>query len=124
MELREYLDIGAKKAGGLTALGELLGQGQTTMSAAKAHKRPLPLDAAVKLADYIGADLRTVIAANELATEKKEEKRSYWLHFVNHAKAASFAGFLITASVLNLLTPTPAEASDSKGFEADTICIM
>ena len=51
MELREFIEIGAKKAGSLTELGKMLGQDQRHMSNAKAHTRPLPLDAAVRLAD-------------------------------------------------------------------------
>jgi len=65
MELRDYLKLGAEKAGSLTALGAFLGIDQRHMSNHKAHSRPLPLDAAVKLADYIGADLKAVLAAND-----------------------------------------------------------
>ena len=65
------------------------------MNEAKHHRRPLPLDAAIKLADYIGADRIAVISANELATEKKEEKRAFWSQllaapqtsYIRHIKA-------------------------------------
>ena len=112
MELREYLEIGAKKAGSLTALGKLLDMSQPNMSHCKAHKARLPIEAVVKLADYIDADLRALIAANELVTEKKEEKRRFWSPFVEHARAASFALALTIALVTNFVTPTPANASE------------
>ena len=108
MELKEFIEIGAKKAHGLTELGKMLDITQPHMSNAKAHRRPLPLDAAVRLADYIGADLRAVIAANELVTEKKEEKRAFWSPFVQSAKAASYAAALMI--VTNFVTPSPANA--------------
>ncbi|EKE17726.1 MAG: hypothetical protein ACD_10C00302G0002 [uncultured bacterium] len=83
MQLREYIEAGAKKAGSLTALGKLLDMSQPNMSHAKAGKQSLTTAAAVQLADYIGADLRAVIAANELVTEKKEEKRAFWGSLLN-----------------------------------------
>lgn len=82
MELRDYIEAGAKKAGSLTALGKLLDLDQRNMTSAKAHRRGLPADAAIKLADYIEADRIAVISANELATEKKEEKRAFWSHLL------------------------------------------
>lgn len=108
MELREYIEQGAKKAGSLTALGLMLGLSQPTISGVKAHKRPLPMKAVIELADYIDADLKAVIAANELVTEKDEKKRAFWTPFVQHAKVASIA--LGIALITNFVTPQPAEA--------------
>jgi hypothetical protein len=99
MELRNYIELGAEKAGSLTALGKMLDMSQPTISSAKAHKRPMPIDAVVKLADYIDADLKALIAANELVTEKKEEKRAYWRPFVEHVRATSIAGLAICATL-------------------------
>lgn len=82
MQLLDYLDAGIKKAGSLTALGFKLGLSQPRMSKVKAKVEHLPLDAAIKLADYIEADRIAVISANELATEKKEEKREFWSHLL------------------------------------------
>ncbi|UCV24908.1 hypothetical protein [Ferribacterium limneticum] len=109
MELRDYIDTGAKKAGSLTALGLMLGMSQPQISGVKAHRRSLPMKAAVELAEFIGADLKAVIAANELVTEKDEKKRAFWHPFVNHAKAASIA--LAFSLVTNFVTPSPAEAA-------------
>lgn len=104
MNLRDYVEEGARKAGSLTALGRHLGISQPDMSNAKAMKKPIPLDACFKLAEYIGAPLTKVIAANELVTEKKEDKRNFWEHY---AKAASLA---CLGLVLNFVTPEPANA--------------
>lgn len=111
MELKDFLEIGAQKAGSLTALGKLLDMSQPHISRSKSQKRPMPLDAAVKLADYIGADLRAVIAANELVSEKKEEKRRFWSPFVEHARAATFALALTSVCGTSFVSPTPAEAA-------------
>ena len=89
MELRDYIDAGTKKAGSLTALGKILDVSQPNMSHAKAHKAKLPLDAVTRLADYITTDLKTLLAANELVTEKKEEKRAYWMHFAQGGVAGA-----------------------------------
>jgi hypothetical protein len=78
MELKDYIEDGARKAGSLTALGKFLDLDQRNLTSAKAHRRALPIDLCIKLADYIGADRIAVISANELATEKKEEKRAFW----------------------------------------------
>lgn len=109
MQLKDYINAGALKAEGLTTLGKMLGLSQPAISAAKAQTRPLPIDAVVKLSDYIGADLKAVIAANELVTEKKAEKRSFWLPFVETARAA--VAVLTIASVVNFTSPTPAQAA-------------
>lgn len=122
MELKDYLEIGAKKAGSLTALGKYLDMSQPTISGAKAHKRPLTTKAAVQLANYIGEDVTAVIAANELVTEKDESKRAFWSLFVEHARAASVA--LALTLVTNFLTPTQAEAATNRNSHPETVYIM
>ncbi len=100
MELRDYIDEAAKKAGSVSALARMLGLNQPDVSNAKAMKKRLPNQAVVEIADYIGADLKAVIAANELVTEKDEVKRAFWSPFVQHAKAASYViatSMIITA---------------------------
>lgn len=122
MELRDYIDQGAKKAGSVSALARQLGLLQQSMNEAKHHRRQLPLDSAVKLADYIEADRIAVIAANELATEKKAEKQAFWRPFAQNAKAASIA--LVLTSVTFFVTPTPTEAAQVKDMPIRSICIM
>lgn len=111
MQLKDYIEEGAKKAGSLTALGLLLGMSQPNLSHCKAMKKALPAKAVVQLADYIGADLKAVIAANELVTEKDEAKRAFWFPFVENARAAGIA--LALAIVTNFVTPSPAEAGQT-----------
>ena len=82
MNLSDYMEIGAKKAGSVAELARIIGTAREHASAAKSMKKPLPLDSAIKLADYIEADRITVISANELSTEKKEEKREFWSHLL------------------------------------------
>jgi hypothetical protein len=123
MELREYLEIGARKAGSLTALGKILDVSQPNMSHAKSQKAKLPIDAATRLADYIETDLKAVIAANELVTEKKEQKRAYWRPFLEQARAASIALTLAAALVSTYLTPCPANAATAS-TTSGKICIM
>lgn len=91
MELREFIEQGAAKAGSLTALGKILDLDQRNMTSAKAHRRGLPSDVAIKLADYIGADRIAVISANELATEKKPEKQEFWRGLLNAPKTGQLS---------------------------------
>lgn len=111
MELKEFIVAGIQIAGTSRKLAAIIGIGANELTDAKAHRRGLTLEAAVKLADYLQADLRTVIAANALATEKKEEKRRFWSPFVEHARAASFALAITSACVTSFVSPTPAEAA-------------
>lgn len=124
MELRDYLEIGAEKAGSVAALARILGLTREATTQAKSHKRKLPTDAVFKLADYIDAEVKPLTAANELVTEKDAEKQAYWRPFVEHARAASVALILTIALVLNLLTPTPAKAAPVLKVPHGTICIM
>lgn len=65
MELRDIIKKASEKAGSLSELARMLNLQQQTVSAAKAHKRPLPADACVKLADFLKIDLKLIIAAND-----------------------------------------------------------
>lgn len=120
--LKNYIEEGAKKAGSLTALGRMLGISQPDMSNAKAEKKPIPVKACVQLAEFIEADLKAVIAANELVTEKDEAKRAFWTPFVQHAKAASIA--LEFSLVTNFVTPSPAQAAQTQDTTPERLCIM
>lgn len=103
MELRNFLDAGIQKAGTLTALSREIGITQPELSNAKAGRRGLPNHAIIALADYTKTDLRAVMAANELVTEKDERRRSYWLQVL--AAAATKA-----ACVTLLMTGTGTDA--------------
>lgn len=122
MQLRDYIEQGAKKAGSLTELGKMLDMSQPTISGAKAHKRPLTAMAIVKLAKFLDTDLESLIAANELVTEKDEKKRAFWTPFVEHARAAGIV--LALSIVTNFVTPSPAEAATLLNSVYGTVCIM
>ena len=113
MELREYLEIGSRKAGSLTTLGNLLGKGQTNMSQIKSGKMPLPIEDCVKLADYIDADRFDVIAAAKFASAKNEEKKNYWMQFVKSANAA----IMIVALSVTTFVTAPEKAFANQGFD-------
>lgn len=110
MELRDYIEAGEKAKNGREALAAFLGVNPNNVTNAKRNARGLPIDACAKLAKLLGVPEIEVIAASELATEKKPEKRAFWLPFVEHAKAAAFV--LTLASVTNFATPSPAKAGE------------
>ena len=91
MELRNYIEAGIEKCGSVISLAKQLGQHETTITNAKAHRRGLPNYACVVLADLIGVERIEVIAASELVTEKHEERRAVWLPFVQMAEARRLA---------------------------------
>ncbi len=126
MELRDYIEAGINKKTSVIELARYLGIHPNHVSNAKAHARGLPADACVKLSDLLGIELKAVLAASELATERKEEKRAFWLPFVTNTpdltRIASYA--LILTIVTNLMTPTPAEAAQNKDSASQTLCIM
>lgn len=82
MELRDYIEKGLVIAKTGRALAQELGIGANEVTDAKAHRRGLPNHACVKLAKMINEDALMIIAASELATEKKEEKREFWSHLL------------------------------------------
>lgn len=119
MELRDYIDMGAQKAGTLTKLGNLLGLTQPQISTIKGHKKPLPDTALVKLAEYINVPERELIAANNIAMGKHVD---FWRPFVQHARAASIA--LTFSLVTTFVTPSPAEAATNQNMPSERLCIM
>lgn len=122
MELRDYIEMGAKKAGSLTALAKMLDLTQPQISTIKAHGRPLPDMQLVQLAAYIGVSEKELIAANNIAMGKHTD---FWRPFVQHAQAASIA--LALALVTIFVTPEKAEAAPllaSSQNQNGILCIM
>ena len=111
MNLKNYIESGIEKAGSVTALSQAIGTTRETTSRAKSHKYQLPIDAVVKLASYIDEDLQVVIAANELVTERKENKVIFWRGIVEKAGRAT-AALLLCVTIF--MTPY-AEAASSRG---------
>lgn len=112
MELRDYIEAGIKEKKTVSALAEQLGVSATNIADAKAHRRGLPAHSCVKLSQLLNVDLKAIIAASELTTERKEEKRAFWLPFVMNQEIQRIAKIvLILGIVTNFVTPTPAEAT-------------
>jgi len=119
MELRDYIDMAARKAGSLTELSKMLDMTQPTVSNIRAHRKSLPDKQLMQLAEYLGIPERELIAANNIAMGKHVE---FWRPFVEHARAAGFAlGILL---VTNFVTPSPAEAAQTLNNAYETVCIM
>lgn len=105
MELKEFIERAEKAAGSQKALALRIGQSPSKLRQAKAGICGLPNYACVMIADLIGEERITVIAASELVTEKKEERRKVWHPFV--ARAAS----VVLGSVILNMTPAPSQAA-------------
>lgn len=93
MEMRDFIEAGIAKCGTAVELGKVIEQHQNAVRDAKGHRRGLPVYACIRLAHLIEADPLAVIAASELVTEKKEERRAILLPLVNTAKSLVFAAF-------------------------------
>lgn len=125
MELRNYIEAGITEKGSVIALAEYLGVAPTSIADAKAHRRGLPAHSCVSLSELLHVELKTILAASELATERKEEKRAFWLPFVTNQEMPRIAKLvLILALVTNFVTPAPAEATPRLETTPDTIWIM
>ena len=106
MELRELIERAEKAAGSQKALGLLIGQNPSTIRNIKAGAQGLPTYACIQIAELIDVPALTVIAASELITEKKPERRAIFTPFVSRA-----ASVLIGALVILNMSPTPANAT-------------
>jgi hypothetical protein len=105
MTLKELIERAEKAAGSQLVLSEIIGLSAGNIRTAKAGKRGLPTYACVLIAEMLHIDEMIVIAASELVTEKKEERRKIWLPFVGRV-----AGLILGAVTLNM-TPATAEAA-------------
>ncbi|NNM80464.1 MAG: hypothetical protein HKM01_08435 [Gallionella sp.] len=108
MELKELIERAEKAAGSQKALGIMLGINPSNIRNAKAGQQGLPNYACVMIADLIGEEDTVVIAASELVTEKKIERRAFWEKKLE-ALAAGFAAFFV--GVILVVTPTPSQAA-------------
>ncbi|MDO8262136.1 MAG: hypothetical protein Q7T21_02815 [Gallionella sp.] len=115
MELREMIENAAKITGDQTELAKMLGMPRNNLTDAKAGRRGLPEVACGKLAEIIGVDRWTVIAASALVTEKNPEKRAYLAPFVLALprKAAAWTIAIATSAMIGTLAPTDAQANDT-----------
>ena len=108
MDLKRFIERAEEVAGSQKTLGFMLGQSPSKIRDAKSGRCGLPTYACVMIADMIHEDHTTVIAASELVTEKKVERRAFWEKKLE-ALAAGVA--VVSVSVNLLVTPSPAEAN-------------
>lgn len=118
MDLKLIIERAEKTAGSQKALAEIIGQSEGNLRAAKSGKRGLPIAVCYQLAELIGVDERMVVAASELVTEKKPERRAVLLPFVAHALS------VIATSVILVVTPTPSQAAQMLQVTDSTVYIM
>ena len=121
MELKELIERAEKTAGSQKALGLMIGQSPSALRSAKAGMIGMPIYACVMIAELIGEDDTVVIAASELVTEKKTERRAFWEKKLE-ALAAGVAAFFI--GVIFVVTPTPSQAVELQQVVDSTVYIM
>lgn len=104
MELRDYIAAGIEKCGTAVSLAKLLDQNPTVIGNAKAHQRGLPVYACIKLAELIDAEPLEIIAASELVTEKREDRKAVFRPFVQMGRLAHpmIVGIVSSATVLGM----------------------
>ncbi len=84
MELRDYIKAGIDRVGTGKELAGKLGISANSLSDAKAHRHTIPTVACIVLAEIVGAEPLSVIAANELVTETREERKAILRPFVQN----------------------------------------
>jgi hypothetical protein len=115
MELREMIESAAKIAGDQKNLAKVIGVRPDQLTHAKAGRSGLPEVACGKLAEILGIDRWTVIAASALITERDPAKRAYLTPFVQELarKAAAWVLGLVSAATIATTAPMDAHANDT-----------
>lgn len=107
MELKDFVEAGIEKAGGTGALAKLLDLHANQVTDAKSMRVKLPPSACYMLAEIIEGDALQIIAASELVTEKRPERRAVFLKYLCAKKGVdSQASVIFRTSidrVLNLI---------------------
>lgn len=106
MELKKLIEQAEKKVGSQKALAQQIELSESHIRSAKAGSRGLSNYACVLLAGILGIDQKTVIAASELVTEKKIERRSFWEKIVKAEKIAWEIADTDITKVVNKIVPT------------------
>ena len=107
MDLKSLIERAEKAAGSQKALALKIGLSESNIRASKAGVRGISNYACVRIAELIGEDEAAVIAASELVTEKKAERRAFWEKKLE-VLAAGCAAFFVGVTLI--LTPTPSQA--------------
>lgn len=116
--LTSVIEKAAQQAGDQKRLETALGLAKGYLTEVKAGRRGLPVAVCYALAEMIGEDERRVVAASELITEKKAERRAVLLPFVAHALTVIFA------TVILFVTPSPVKAAPVLQVPDLTVYIM
>ncbi len=111
MNIKNYIEMGEKKAGKQVELARILGINDSYIRTVKSGRNGLPDAICFELADYIGVDKIKVIAASNLVTEKNEGRRKIYERCLSVSIALTFSATLI-------VTPMPANASTIKHIES------
>lgn len=118
MELRNYIEEGIAKAGGTSALASVLTVQPQQVTDTKSMRVKLPVPACYALAELIGKDAGEIIAASELVTEKKPERRAMLMRYL--AKIGSTAAGV--ALIVGAALPDHAQASTAQVIDnLDTV---
>lgn len=116
MEIKNYIEIGEKKAGKQAELARILGIRDSYLRQAKLGKCGLPDAVCIELAIYIEADPLEVIAASNLVTEKDERRRKVFQSCFRKANSAA-ASMLIASIVTTVLTMAPLKPANASFSE-------
>lgn len=100
MELRNYIEEGIAKAGGTSALASILTVKPQQVTDTKSMRISLPVPACYALADLIEKNASEIIAASELVTEKKPERRALLLRYLAKISSTAAGVALIVGATL------------------------
>lgn len=109
MDMKEFIEMGEKKAGSQKELAEYLGTRYTTLVAVKAGKKSLTTALCIKLGRYIDVDELEVIAASNLIIEKDAERRKIFESCIKKTSQAACLGIVVALSLI--MTPSTAHAA-------------
>jgi len=104
MEMKEFIEMGEKKAGKQIELANYLNIQSSTLRLVKQGKKSLTTALCIKLARYIEADELEVIAASNLIIEKDEERRKIFESCLK--KTSKVASIAMIIGATTLLTPS------------------
>lgn len=86
MQLREIIAMGIEKTQSRNALANAIGVVGQQITDAKAGRQKLPTAACGRLAEIVGIDRWTVVAASEYITEKDATRHAYLAQFVEETQ--------------------------------------
>lgn len=113
MDMRTYIEMGEKKAGKQAELAKVLGISESYIRVAKAGRNGLPDAICFVLAGYIGVEEASVIAASNLVTEKKEDRRKVFENYLKKTGERTLKTIMggLIISMLTMTPQSPAEAA-------------